>query len=373
MKTHAAIGHRPTWAEINLDNLAFNFKQIKGKLSPATKVLVTVKADAYGHGLVPVARRLVAGGVDYLGVASIDEGIRLREAGIATPVLVLGMVLKEDIGPLFEYGLTPTVCVEELAGALNRKAAALDKRIKVHIKIDTGMGRLGVLLDDALGLIRKVHALKGLEIEGLFTHFAFADLDMEFTMKQIERFCLLVSDLRTSGIKIPLIHAANSMGLVNLKSSHFNMVRPGIIVYGLRPADKLALKLKPVLSLKTKIVYHKKVPQGYGISYGHAYVTGKETTIVNLPVGYGDGYPRNLSNIGPVLIGGKEYKISGRICMDQILVDVGSAKVRVGDEVVLIGSQGKRSVTAERLAALAGTIPYEIVCGLGSRIPRLYV
>ena len=367
------IGYRPTWAQIDLGNLCYNYRQIRRLLKPSTRMLVTVKADAYGHGLVPVSRKLVACGVEYLGVASIDEGVTLRNAGIRAPILVLGMILPRDVRPLFQYALTPTVCTLELASALNRHAARLKKRVKAHVKVDTGMGRLGVLQADALALVRAISRLKSLEMEGIFTHFAFADLDEEFTLYQLRLFATLLASLRNEGIRVPFVHAANSMGIFNFRNSHFTMVRPGLVMYGLRPAASCVVPLKPVLSLKTRVVYHKRVPAGFGLSYGQTYVTKKETTIVTLPVGYGDGYPRNLSNAAPVLIGGKKYRISGRICMDQILVDVGDAKVKAGDEVVLIGTQGKNSVTAEALAALAGTIPYEIVCGFGSRIPRIYI
>jgi alanine racemase len=367
------IGYRPTWAEINLDNLEFNFNQVKKLLSGTTSVMVTIKADAYGHGLIPVARKLVSCGVDYFGVASIDEGIKLRQARISVPVLVLGMILKDDIEPLFRYGLTATVCSQEFARALNFKAKSLGKRVNVHVKVDTGMGRLGVLESDAFKLVREIHKLKFINIEGIFTHFAFADLDKEFTLHQIDLFNRLIAKLHKEGIDIPLFHAANSMGVINFKNSHFNMVRPGLVVYGLNPVENLPIRLKPVLSLKTKIVYFKRVPKGYGISYGHEYITKNNTTIVTLPIGYGDGYPRNLSNSAPVLIRGRRFRISGRVCMDQIMVDVGRLKVRIGDEVVLIGRQGKNKITAEELARLAATIPYEIACGLGSRIPRIYI
>jgi alanine racemase len=335
--------------------------------------MVTIKADAYGHGLIPVARKLVSCGVDYFGVASIDEGIKLRQARISVPVLVLGMILKDDIEPLFRYGLTATVCSQEFARALNFKAKSLGKRVNVHVKVDTGMGRLGVLESDAFKLVREIHKLKFINIEGIFTHFAFADLDKEFTLHQIDLFNRLIAKLHKEGIDIPLFHAANSMGVINFKNSHFNMVRPGLVVYGLNPVENLPIRLKPVLSLKTKIVYFKRVPKGYGISYGHEYITKNNTTIVTLPIGYGDGYPRNLSNSAPVLIRGRRFRISGRVCMDQIMVDVGRLKVRIGDEVVLIGRQGKNKITAEELARLAATIPYEIACGLGSRIPRIYI
>jgi len=366
------IGYRPTWAEVNLNNLEHNFKKIRSLLRPETKVLVTVKADAYGHGLIPVSKRLVANAVDFLGVASIDEGIKLRKAGIRIPILVLGLMLKKDIQPLFGFCLTPTVCDEEFARALDARARQLKKKLAVHIKVDTGMGRIGVLHDDAFVLVKKIHELKSIIIEGIFTHFPFADLNREFTDFQISLFNKLVANLKRSGIIIPLVHAANSIGLIDYKDSHFTMVRPGLVIYGLHPKEGLGINLKPVLSLKTRVIFVKQVPAGYGISYGHAYVTRRSTRIVTLPIGYGDGYPRNLSNLARVLIGGKRLAISGRICMDQIMVDVGRQKLKVGDEVVLIGRQGKQKITVEELAALSGTISYEIVCGLGSRIPRIY-
>ncbi|MFA5362427.1 MAG: alanine racemase [Candidatus Omnitrophota bacterium] len=366
------IGYRPTWAEVDLRNLAHNFLLVRKSLSPKTRVLVTVKADAYGHGLLPVARALSARGVDYLGVASIDEGIQLREGGISSPVLLLGMILKQDIPPLFEYNITPAICTAEVAIALNNMARRLSRPINVHIKVDTGMGRVGVLYKDAYRFFKKIHDLKFVYIEGLFTHLACADVNNSFTLYQIGLMEELIRRLSEDGIRIAWMHAANSLGLLQYKKSHFNMVRPGLIIYGLYPRERMDIALRPVLSLKTRIVYAKKVPAGYGISYGHTYVTRRTTNIATLPLGYGDGYPRNLSNQGPVLIRGRRFRISGRVCMDQILVDTGDLRVDLGEEAVLIGSQGKNRITAEELAGLAGTIPYEIVCGLGSRIPRVY-
>ena len=365
--------YRPTWAEINLHNLAYNFRQIKRMLAPKVKILVCVKADAYGHGLTAVGKKLLTLGVDYLGVASIDEGIRLRKENINLPILVLGMILKKDVAPLFRYNLTQTVCTEELASTLNSRARTIGQAVKIHIKVDTGMGRLGVLHNDARGFIKKIHRLKFINIEGLYTHLACADTHRDFTLRQIEIFNRLISELNKDGINIPLIHATNSMGLIGYQKSHFNMVRPGLVIYGLYPKEGLNIILKPVLSLKTKVIYSKRVPRGYGISYGHTYVTKRGTFIATLPIGYGDGYPRNLSNQAPVLIKGRRFKISGRVCMDQIMVDIRDFRVKIGDEVVLIGSQGKCRITAEELACLSGTIPYEIVCGIGSRIPRVYI
>ncbi len=367
------IGFRPTWAEVNLSNLGHNFSQIKKIVLPATRIMATVKADAYGHGLIPVTKKLISCGVDYLGVASIDEGIKLRGAGIKLPILILGMILRDDIDALFRYNLMPTVCTQELAEALNKTAAKKKRKICAHIKVDTGMGRIGVMHFDAHYLVKKIYNLKYLNAEGLFTHFAFADMNKEFTDYQIGLFNKLVERLNSDNIRIPLVHAANSIGIINYKHGHFNMVRPGLVLYGLYPARNLKINLKPVLALKTKIVFSKKLPKGYGVSYGHDYVTKSSTTLVTLPIGYGDGYPRNLSNIASVLINGRRFKICGKICMDQIMVDVGDTNVRTGQEVVLIGTQAKQKVSAEELARLSGTIPYEIVCGLGSRIPRVYI
>ncbi|MCM8780304.1 MAG: alanine racemase [Candidatus Omnitrophica bacterium] len=367
------IGYRPTWAEINLGNLVYNFNQIKRLVASGVKIMACVKADAYGHGLIPVSKKLVECGLDYLGVASVDEAIRLRKAHIRIPILVLGVSSNKEILPIIRYNITPTLCSWDFAYALNKVSQKESRRIKVHIKVDTGMGRIGILFKDAFRFISDVHRLRNINIEGVFTHFPCADIDRDFTLHQIHLIKGLISHLKKAGFHIPLFHAANSLGIVDYKESHFNMVRPGLILYGLYPKDGLNLKLKPVLSLKTKVAYIKHLPKGYGISYGRTYTTKRQTTVVTLPIGYGDGYPRNLSNQAPVLINSKRFRISGRICMDQIMVDVGSYPVKIEDEAVLIGSQGKYKITAEELARLSGTIPYEIVCGLGSRIPRIYI
>ncbi len=367
------IGYRPTWVEVDLDALAHNLKQVKKLIAAGTKIMVCIKKDAYGHGLLPVASKLIQEGVDYLSVASIDEAIALRKANITKPILVLGVVLSVYAEPIIRYRLSQTVSSYDLALALNKKASANKRKVNIHIKVDTGMGRIGVLYKDALAFIKQVNKLKFLNIEGVFTHFPSADTDLEFSRYQINLFNQLKNQLKRQNIHIPFWHAANSMAVIRFKESHFNMVRPGLMVYGLYPKANIKIDLRPVLSLKTRIVYLKKVPKGYGISYGHIYRTKRETTIATLPIGYGDGYLRCLSNKAEVLIKGRRFKIAGRICMDQTMVDIRDSKAKVGDTVVLIGSQGKHErITAEELARLAGTIPYEIVCNIGNRLPRIY-
>ncbi|MCM8791583.1 MAG: alanine racemase [Candidatus Omnitrophica bacterium] len=366
-----SLYHR--WLEINLDNLADNFQRLKRLLSPPTKILVCVKKDAYGHGIVPVAKRLIKEGVDYLGVANVEEALKLRESKIRIPVLILGMILKQDIDYVIREDLTPTVSHLTVARLLNKKATALGKRIKVHIKVDTGMGRLGVLYRDTFDFILRIRKLKCLEIEGIFTHFPLAEADTSFTSQQIKLFKELKERLFKRGIYIPLYHTANSMALVGYRESHFNMVRPGLMVYGLYPKKGLELKLKPVMALKARVVFIKKLPKGFGISYGHTYRTKRDTNIVVIPVGYGDGYFRCLSNKAEVLIQGRRFRISGTICMDQMMVDVKDLKVKMGEEVVLLGRQKKELITAEELAGLSGTIPYEITTSLGFHLPRFYI
>lgn len=365
--------YRPTWAEINLTNLAHNYVLIKKMVSKKVRIMACVKADAYGHGIIPVSKRLESLNIDYLSVASVDEAINLRKSGIKTPVLVLGAILKSDIGPLLKYNITPTLCDREIASAISAFCCRAKKKKKVHVKIDTGMGRIGVLYEDAFSFVKYICGLKNISIEGVFTHLPCADSNPEFTFYQLDIFEQLIEGLRQAKINIPMVHAANSLGILRYRQSHFNTIRPGLILYGLSSSDKPLKGFRPVLSLKTRAVFIKKVPKGWGISYGHTYITNRDTTVVTLPIGYGDGYPRNLSNLAPVIIRGRLLKVNGTVCMDQMMVDAGVLKVRKGDEVILIGSQGKSRITAEHLAKLAGTIPYEIVCGLGSRIPRVYL
>lgn len=366
--------YRPTWAEINLRSLDYNFNLVKRLVGAKVKILVPVKADAYGHGIIVISKRLEKLGVDYLGVASIDEGIALRENKIKNPILVLSPIFPDGVEAVLKHNLIPSVCTWELALKLNQQAARRNQKAPIHIKVDTGMQRVGIDHHSARKFIRRVSGLKNIIIEGIFTHFPCADNKPAFTREQIKMFEALIQELEKEGIHILLKHASNSLGVLDYPAGHFNMVRPGLMVYGLSPRDRVRHTLLPVLSLKTRIAYIKDVEKGKGVSYGHTYVTCRRTRLATLAVGYGDGYPRSLSNKAFCLIGGKRARIVGRVCMDQMMADVTDIRgVKAGQEVILIGKQKGESVSAEELAVLAGTIPYEIVCNLGHRVPRIYI
>ena len=360
--------YRPTWVEIDLSALEYNIKQIKKLVSKNVKILCVVKADGYGHGMIQVAKKINRCGVDYFGIASIDEGITLRKQGIKKPILILENSLKEHAKYIIDYNLTQSVCTKESALSLNNYAKRKKKIAKIHIKIDTGMGRLGIWHKQALAFIKNINKLKSLQIEGIYTHFPSADTDKKFTNYQIRCFNTLIKKIKQNNINIPFCHAANSIGLVDYKNSHLNLVRPGIILYGIYPKKNMQskIKLKPVLSFKTKIIYLKKIPTGRSISYGRTYVSQHPTTIATLPVGYSDGYLRGLSNKAEVIIKGRRFRVVGRVCMDQTMVDLrNSNSVKIGDTAVLVGKQGKESIALEELSKHAGTIPYELACSIG--------
>lgn len=367
--------HRPTWAEIDLRAVAYNYKQLKRIVGRDIRIMAVVKANAYGHGTVEVSEVLEKLGVDYLGVATTDEAIRLRDHGIKSPILILGHVLPEEVRAAVERDISITVCGDELLDAV-RDSAKDGLKAKVHIKIDTGMGRIGIWHEEALHFIKNLAQEKGVIIEGIYTHFSSAGRDDFFTTYQIEAFEKLLAKLDDFDIDIPLKHAANSIATIDFKRSHQNLVRPGLVIYGMYPKHTFPklIKLKPVLSLKTRIVYLKDTPAGRSISYGRSYITQKPTVVATLPIGYADGYDRNLSNRAEVLVRGRRAPVIGRVTMDQTMIDVGHIKgVRVGDEVVLIGKQGRDEIRAEKIARLAGTIAYETVCSISNRVPRVYI
>jgi alanine racemase len=337
--------------------------------------MTVVKANAYGHGLIEVARALQNLDIHYLGVATLDEAAALRKAEIKLPILVLGSILPEEVNTALDYDVTLTVCNKELAYALSKKAKTANKSVSVHIKIDTGMGRIGVWHEKALEFVKMLKDMKNIYLEGIYTHFASAFRDKFFTAYQLQAFENLLEKLAQEGIRFPYRHAANSIAMVDLKRSHFNLVRPGIVIYGIYPKRSFAkiLKLKPLLSLKTKIVYLKSLPAGRSISYGRTYIAEKATRIATLPIGYADGYGRILSNRACVLVKGQKAPVVGKVTMDQTMINVGHIKgVKLGDEVVLIGQQGRLQVRAEEIARISKTIPYEIVCSITNRVPRRY-
>jgi len=368
---------RPTTAEINLSALEHNLSLIRQTVGNGVKLMCVVKAHAYGHGIKEVSRKLISLGVDYLGVATVDEAVILKKyLGKDAPAVVLGSVFKEEADEIARWGITQTVADRDIALALSSSAKRHKKTLKVHVKVDTGMGRIGVWHTDAVDFIKWMKDLEGIQIEGIWTHLSSADEDEAFTNEQIYIFRQLINDLKNIGIDIPLRHVANSMAVIGFPDASLNLVRPGLILYGLYPKDNLKEKFqfKPVMTIKTKIVFLKDVPAGRAISYGRKFITKKATKIATLPIGYGDGYPRVLFNKAHVLIRGERAPVVGTVCMDQIMVDVGHIKnVKVGDEAVLLGEQAKERISAEELAGLSGTIPYEIVCSIAPRVPRVYI
>ncbi|HOC08011.1 MAG TPA: alanine racemase [Bacillota bacterium] len=372
-------GIRPVWMEVNLDNLAYNIRQIKNNIKAPASIMGIVKADGYGHGAVEISRVLLEEGVQRLGVAVLDEGIALRQEGIDVPILVLGYTPPQLFNKVLEHRITPTLYNYEDALKLSELASKNGSSVKVHLKLDTGMGRIGMIPgQDSLDMVSNIYAPPGIKIEGIFTHFSVADeKDKTYTREQFKKFTGFVNALKERGIDIPLRHAGNSAASIDLPETHLDMVRPGVILYGLYPSDEVEkgkLSLKPLASLKTVISHVKTVPPGTSVGYGRKYISAGERVIATLPIGYADGYTRLLSGKASVLVHGTRAPLAGNICMDQCMIDVtGIDGVKVGDEVVLMGSQGEETITAEELASLLGTINYEIVCLIGKRVPRVYI
>ncbi len=373
-----ARAERPTWVEIDLNAIANNTRRIKSMVGVGVQVLISLKADAYGHGALKVARTTLRNGASMLGVATLSEATPLREGGITAPILVFGYVPLWQMREAVRQDVTVTLYNSEAAQALSRAARALTKTVKVHVKVDTGMGRLGIReeqLDDIVALVREIQALPGLVMEGLYTHFALADtLDKTHSRLQLERFKHVLLVLDEQGLRPPLVHASNSAATLSLPEAHFDMVRPGIAIYGLDPSTEVPVPavFRPALSFKTLVAQVKMVPAGECISYGCTFTTGRPTQVAVLPVGYADGFRRSPYNWGSVLIHGLEAPLLGRVCMDQCMVDVTDMpQVRIGDEAVLIGRQGDAILTAEQVAQRLGTINYEVVAELLARVPRV--
>ncbi len=377
--SETAAGGWSTWAEIDLGAVAHNIREFRRVIGPAVRLMAVVKADAYGHGADPVARACLRAGADALGVARLPEAAALREGGIKAPILVFGHTPPERAETLLDLDLAQAVHSLDAASALSRAASERGGRVRIHVKVDTGMGRLGIVAADrrAPETVRAVCALPGTVPEGIFTHFASADsADKTFARGQLSAFEALLMRLGGDGVSFPLRHAANSAALLELPEAHFDLVRPGIGIYGLYPSgevDRTRARLKPAMTLKARVVQVKAVPEGFPISYGSTYATPAPTTIATVSVGYADGYDRLLSSRGHMVVRNRRAPVVGRVCMDLTMLDVGHIpEVAVGDEVVVLGRQGDAGVSADEIAGAVGTINYEVVSAITARVPRVY-
>lgn len=369
---------RPTWLEIDLSAIGNNTRRIKSLVGPNVRVLISLKADAYGHGALKVARTTLHNGASMLGVATVSEATPLREAGITAPILVFGYVPLWQMREAVRLGVTVTLYSLESAHALSHAAVALEQSVNVHVKVDTGMSRLGVRaeqIDEIIILLRTIQELPMLHLEGLYTHFAMADAaDQSHALTQLARFQHVLEEITAQGLRPSIVHAANSAATLALPQAHFDMVRPGIAIYGMNPSEivRLPEDFRPALSFKTQVAQVKLIPMGECVSYGCMYVTERPTLVAVLPVGYADGFRRAPRNWGSVLVHGQEAPILGRVCMDQCMIDVTHIpQTRVSDEVVLIGRQGAAMLTAEQVAERLGTINYEVVAEILARVPRV--
>ncbi|HWQ79157.1 MAG TPA: alanine racemase [Anaerovoracaceae bacterium] len=369
---------RPAWAEINLGNLDYNIKQIKQKVG-GREIIGVVKADGYGHGAAEVSAVLLKNGVKTLAVAALQEAVSLRDAGFTCPIVMLGITPDMYAGTLLEYNITPVTSSFENAAAISEAAAVSDKTIEAFVAVDTGMGRIGFLPDDAcVEEVRRISRLPNLKIKGLFSHFATADeKDKTYAERQLSHFNNIYEKLKQSGVDVPIRTIANSAAVMEIPEAYFEAVRPGIILYGCYPSqevDRYRFSIKPVMSVKANIVHLKKVPPGFSVSYGRKFTTERESLIATLALGYADGYPRYLSGKGRVIVNGVYAPVVGNICMDQCMVDVTDVPgVKPGDEVVLMGSQGDLTILADEIGEKTGTINYEVVCAFGQRLPKVYI
>ncbi|GKX31663.1 alanine racemase [Vallitalea longa] len=366
------------YARIDLDAIIHNVTNVRKRISSNTTLMPIVKADGYGHGAVPISKELVELGIERFAVATIEEAISLRKNGIDKKILIFGYTPEDMADKLVEYDLIQTIYNLDAAKKISDIACQNNKKMNIHIKLDTGMNRIGFLPnDESISIIKSIYDLPNIIVEGIYTHLSKADeTDKDFTNNQLDKFDHFIDELENTGIDIPTKHVANSAGIIDVEGTHKDLVRLGISLYGLYPSDyvnKENVKLEPVLSLISYIIHIKEVKEGTPIGYGGTYITERKSIIATIPVGYGDGYDRLLSSKGKVLIGGKYANIVGRICMDQFMVDITDIpNVKVLDEVVLIGKQGHNEITADDIANIKGTINYEVVCQLGKRIPRVY-
>ena len=374
--------HRATRAEIDLTAFRHNLQNLRKYLDPQTRIMAVVKADAYGHGAVPCARIAVeSGAANYLGAGVIEEGIELRENGLNAPILILGSIFPDEAEDLVRHNLATILCTQPLAQALSKEAEKQDKTVSVHIKVDTGMNRLGISPENLPALLDQVRNLKNLKIEAVSTHFSSADdEDLSVTQAQLEKFQTALTILQKEGVHTPIVHCANTSALFKFPESHFNMVRPGLILYGVLPSPSLRPVIdqgenpfQPVMQWKSQIILLKPIAKNQPVSYSGSFTTQRDSLIATLPIGYADGLHRMLSNKMDVLIRGRRAPQVGNICMDMILIDVTDIPdVQAGDEVVIFGRQGDEMISVEELAVKGKTIPYEILCSISKRVPRIY-
>ena len=366
-------------AEIDLGAIRDNFAAMRGRLRDDTKMIAVVKTDAYGHGAVRIAEMMEPEAYIWgFAVATTEEAVELRRAGIRKPILCLGFVFPQDYDLLVRLQIRPATFKLSMARQLSEAASRAGMILPVHLAVDTGMGRIGFqVCEEDADEAAEIAKLSNLKVEGLFTHFARADeRDKDYTQEQFRKYCRFEQMLEERGVSIPLRHAANSASIMELPGTHLDAVRAGITIYGIYPADEVdrnLMPMKPAMSLISHICYIKKVPAGTSISYGGTFVTERESRIATIPVGYGDGYPRSLSNKGSVLIRGRRAPIVGRVCMDQFMVDVTEIEAEEFDRVTLLGQDGKDAVTTDELGRLSGRFPYELVCDISKRVPRVYV
>jgi len=363
---------RPTRAVIDLEAIGGNIAAIRDKIGPSRELMAVVKADGYGHGAIQVSLAALKSGATWLGVAIPEEGAELRRAGIGAPILVLGPIQPQEAAKPIAHHLDQTVCSMELARALNQAAGRVGARARIHLKVETGMGRVGVSPEEAPGVLKQISEMENLEVAGLFSHFSSADeADKEFTLRQMAAFEDCLQRIEAAGLRVPLTHLANSAGVLDFPQAYYDLVRPGIMIYGLYPSADVSrsVRITPAMTLVTKVSHLKEVGPGASIGYGRTCCTDCPTKVATLPVGYADGYSRRLSNRGQVVIRGRRAPIIGRVCMDMLMVDVtGLEEVQIGDEVILYGIEP----SVEEVANLSQTIVNEVVCTVSRRVPRVY-
>ena len=368
-------GYIRAYAKVNLDTIIHNFNQLKASLEENVKTMAVVKADAYGHGSIEVAKAL-QNLADYFAVATLSEGVELREVGIRNPILVLGYTAPDEYSQLLDYSIIPTLYDTDEAELLDKVASSMGKKATVHIAVDTGMSRIGFFCDDSgIEAVRKIHSLQNICIEGIFSHYATADeKDKSFAYIQKERFDSFTDRLEKDGISIPVKHMCNSAATIDF-DNHYNLVRLGIALYGIYPSDnvKHELDLIPAMEVRSHVIHVKEIMPGTGVGYGQTYTATEKRKIATVSIGYADGFNRCLTGKGYVLIKGKKAPLVGKVCMDQIMVDVtGIEDVRTGDRVIILGRSGDEEITAEEFGNMANSFAYEVICTFMPRIKRIY-